>query len=86
MIKDATQGGLGQDWVIIDTSRDSYNVVQSKLYANLSNAESINTNNAADILSNGFKLRSTNSATNASGDTYIWASFAENPFQYSRAR
>jgi hypothetical protein len=86
MIKDATQGGTGQDWIIIDTARDSYNVVQSKLYANLSAAESTNTNNAADILSNGFKLKSTNSATNASGDTYIWASFAENPFQYARAR
>ena len=79
IIKDTTTGGLGQDWVIIDIERDKYNVVQSKLYTNLSSAETTNTNNAVDTLSNGFKMRSTNSATNASGDTYIYAAFAESP-------
>jgi hypothetical protein len=41
-----------------------------------------------DILSNGFKLRATGSVSsfNGSGATYIYAAFAESPFNYSRAR
>jgi hypothetical protein len=37
------------------------------------------------FVSNGFKVRST-SAINASGGTYIYMAFAENPFKYSLAR
>lgn len=43
-------------------------------------------NNAIDCLSNGFKIRNTGGNVNGSGDTYIYAAFAENPFQYARAR
>jgi hypothetical protein len=32
-----------------------------------------------DFLSNGFKLRATNAATNASGTAYIYMAFAEAP-------
>jgi hypothetical protein len=73
------------DWFILDTSRDTYNVAGNVLYPNLSNAESgvvwFN-----DILSNGFKLRVTGANQNASGGTYIYAAFAENPFKYANAR
>jgi hypothetical protein len=39
-----------------------------------------------DALANGFKIRTTGAATNASGGTYIYACFASNPFKYSLAR
>jgi hypothetical protein len=39
-----------------------------------------------DILSNGFKLRTTNAFVNGSGITYIYYAVAENPFKYSTAR
>ena len=72
------------DWVIVDTSRNTYNLVTQELYPDLSNAESASTN--FDILSNGFKLRGFAGYVGASGGTYIYAAFAENPFKYSRAR
>jgi hypothetical protein len=74
------------NWILLDNRRYEYNSAVSprELYANLSNAEA--DSNAADILSNGFKLRVTFSSYNASGGTYIGIAFAENPFQYSLAR
>lgn len=72
------------DWVIIDSSRGSYNVNSSNLYADLANAE--DAANSFDFLSNGIKLRSTAVNSNASGGTYIYAAFAESPFKNSLAR
>jgi hypothetical protein len=82
------------DWYIVDTARSTSgggNVIDQKLYPNLyvaengGSGETTSTNNF-DILSNGFKCRTTNGNTNASGGTYVWAAFAEAPFNYSRAR
>lgn len=78
------QGG-NADWRIQDSSRDPYNVVANLLFADLSLAES--TGNALmDLVSNGFKIIGTSTGQNASGATYIYAAFAENPFNYSLAR
>jgi hypothetical protein len=38
------------------------------------------------MISNGFKLRGTAADQNASGATYIYMAFAENPFKNSLAR
>lgn len=73
-----------ESWSIVDTSRDTYNQAGTSLFPNLTNAES--TNNLCDLLSNGFKLRNTWTGANTSGGTYIYAAFAENPFNSSRAR
>lgn len=72
-------------WAIMDTSRDVYNAAGLDLYPNLANAET-DDRPMLDILSNGFKLRSTYVSTNVSGGNYIYIAFAENPFNYSRAR
>jgi hypothetical protein len=72
-------------WYILDTARDLYNCTANLLFPNTTAAESSNTQNY-DELSNGFKLRSTNTDNNASGGTYIYIAFAENPFNYSLAR
>jgi hypothetical protein len=71
-------------WGVWDTSRDTYNAVQYELVPNASDAESAIAR--MDILSNGFKLRNTGIAFNASGGTYIYMAFAENPFKNSNAR
>jgi hypothetical protein len=77
----------GQEWVILDNSRSPYNVTDDALYANASDAEASNSTRAVDLLSNGFKFRNGSSgATDFSGRTYIYAAFAESPFQYARAR
>jgi len=72
-------------WVIHDTTRSSYNVSGAELLPNSSGAEY--TFDRFDILSNGFKNRTDNNASNTSGNTYVWAAFAENPFALNaRAR
>jgi hypothetical protein len=74
------------NWVIYDTARNTYNIVNSDLSPNLSNAEATNGGNGMDVTSNGFKIRDTSLFWNASGGTYIYAAFAENPFKNSLAR
>jgi hypothetical protein len=73
----------GGNWLIWDTVRATYNAATPVLFANLSNAE--DTAPDVDILSNGFKLRTT-SNRNTNGETYIYACFAESPFQFANAR
>jgi hypothetical protein len=63
---------------MFDNKRNTFNVVNAELYANTDDSES-NTNRM-DFLSNGFKCRSTSGSLNASGGTYIYMAFAENPF------
>ena len=74
-----------ENWTIYDTARDTYNAARTELFAHTSSAESAGSL-FVDILSNGFKIRNTNGSFNASSATYIYAAFAENPFQYARAR
>jgi len=65
-------------WYIWDNKRNTFNVCNKELRANTSDAES--TTDKLDFLSNGFKMRATYSSLNASGGTYIFMCFAENPF------
>jgi len=73
------------DWVLFDATRSPYNVVNNWLLPNTSGAE-LTSAGSPDLLSNGFKMRSTSGATNASGATYIYVAFATCPFQNSLAR
>jgi hypothetical protein len=75
------------DWVIKDTSRDTYNVMTTRLFADLSSADDVNAaNDLMDYVSNGFKIRSAGgSQTNGSGNTIVYAAFASNPFGGSGA-
>jgi hypothetical protein len=72
-------------WTVLDTSRSPSNVEVNRLNPNASAAESTGFN-VLDGLSNGFKIRDTDPSWNASGGTYIYMAFAENPFNYSLAR
>jgi hypothetical protein len=73
------------DWIVLDAARYLNNPNGTWLYPNLSNAEGV-LNDIGDILSNGYKNRNTQSVVNASGGTYIYMAFAENPFKQSLAR
>ncbi len=73
-------------WNLTDTTRQTYNVQQTWLQPNTSDAEYTGGSSEMDILSNGFKLRNSNSPFNTSSATYIYAAFAEAPINYSRAR
>ena len=76
------------DWVIHDSSRNTFNVVDDFLKPNLSNAEGTyaTSGHGVDFLSSGMKLRTDSGQLNASTGTYIYAAFAENPFKLSLAR
>ena len=84
MIKQSS--AAGENWEMWDSSRGAYNISTPLLYANLSNAETAGSSARFDALSNGFKVRSTNAGVNASGGTYIYACFAENPLKFANAR
>ena len=69
-------------WRIVDNKRDVDNVAHHFLFANDSSVESTAVGSSqydTDILSNGFKIRTTLASSNASGGTFIYMAFAENP-------
>ena len=72
------------NWTILDDKREGYNVDNDPLFPNLANAEG--TTDLIDITSNGFKVRTTDATFNTNTGTYVYAAFAEHPFQYARAR
>jgi len=74
----------GDNWVIYDSSRNTYNVTEQELYPNTSSAEV--TGQDIDFVSNGFKIRSSNGLINGGTSDYIYMAFAENPFKHSLAR
>jgi len=67
------------NWRILDNKRNTFNVIDNEIYADLDNAEA--DDNQMDFLSNGFKLRNGSSVgQNGNGSTYIYWAFAEYPF------
>lgn len=75
------------NWVVHDTTRSPYNVSLNALFPNITNAEYTSANAYdIDLLSNGFKLRSSNTDVNHDGRDFIFMAFAEMPFKYANAR
>ena len=79
------------NWLMWDDERSAYNPADVKLAANLTdeeNSSSIgNTSyNMFDLVSNGFKIRSSASSANGSSDDFVFAAFADSPFKYANAR
>jgi hypothetical protein len=75
MLKDTNSGSAG--WMMFDNKRLGYNVDNNALYPNANAAEG--TGDDVDLLSNGFKARSTDAGINTSGNSYIYLAFAEEP-------
>ena len=75
----------GTSWGMIDTARNTVNLANASLYANISDAE-YTTLGSLDFVSNGFKIRSSDTNINSSGNTFIFAAFAEVPQKFSLAR
>ena len=73
-------------WRLFDTERETHNVQDALLFPNESSAETESSNYNTDILSNGFKLRTSNTHFNASGGTFVYLAFASHPFKTARAR
>jgi hypothetical protein len=80
------KGNVVRNWFVFDTARSTYNVLDTVIFPNDSVAESSGGYNAFDLLSNGFKVRSSDTNFNLNGTTYIYAAFAEVPTKFSLAR
>jgi hypothetical protein len=87
MCKASGTGGTHYDWVMYDSVRSTYNAVGNVLEANQNQDEVTGTGRGLpiDLVSNGFKMRSSY-AENNSDTTYLYLAFAESPFKYSNAR
>ena len=68
-----------QQWGIMDNKRNTFNPMNAPLFAEDFQAESSSAFNNFDILSNGMKMKTGDQWTNASGGTYIYMAFAEEP-------
>ena len=88
MVKGQTYAG---NWNIFDATRPTYNETDGVLRANLSNPEFDGSAQGTyalgvDLLSNGFKIRQQGVDANSSGQTLIYAAFAEHPLKTARAK
>ena len=81
LIKDANNVN---EWNMFDAVRSgnpTRNVADTVLWTNTTNTESeVGTNYKIDIVSNGFKVRTSNARVNTNGQQYIYMAFATNPF------
>ena len=84
MVKSSSNSGT--NWRIWDSSRGSTNPNNLDLLANTTDAENSYSSDEIDLLSNGFKIRSTGSWHNLSGGSFIFMAFAESPFQTANAK
>ena len=71
------------DWFIVDTTRNTFNLTNLYIVTSNEGGEASASAFDLDIISNGFKLRTTSTNSNASGGAYIYMAFAENPFTTS---
>jgi len=70
----------GEDWVIFDRARDTYNPATKYLYPNDDAAEATDSTIVIDFLSNGFKPRGTDDRINKNDGIFVFAAFAKHPF------
>jgi len=67
-------------WRLWDNKRDALNPNTANFQTNASDAEYDDPAVSIDFLSNGFKLRATDSSFNGSGTSYVYYAVAEAPF------
>ena len=71
----------GDNWIIKDSARNTFNDVYFNLNPNSNGVQNGSAGNVttADFVSNGFKLRGSDSGVNANGGTFVYMAFAEQP-------
>ena len=72
---------------MLDNKRDGFNPIPESLEPNSSGASYTGAAPFADLLSNGFKVRTTNAVMGSTSyDPYVYLAMAHNPFKYATAR
>ena len=80
---------FSKGWRMTDSKRSPSNPIFKSLFPELDQGEYTATGSheqGQDFLSNGIKIRNTNTRDNQSGSTYFFMAFAEAPLKYARAR
>ena len=67
----------GSDWWLFDSARSPSNIANKLVYPNANAGDA--TNPVLDLLSNGFKIRTSAAQFNGNGTTYLYMAFAEEP-------
>ena len=67
------------NWFLQDIKRSPFNVIDDYFTAQADSAEATNSAVNIDSLSNGFKIRNTDSGYNTSGAKYLYWTFADEP-------
>ena len=75
LVKNSQQGG--DHWYIWDNKRTEYNQIQKYLGPSRNNAEADSSSYAIDIMSNGFKIRSSTGAINNNGEKIVYMAFGQ---------
>ena len=76
-------------WAIQDTARSPHNTIKYTLFPSADSGEYTSTgssNHLVDFLSNGFRIRNTNTRFNTSAEKYLFMAWAEAPLKTARAR
>ena len=70
------------NWVVYDNKRlYRFNEITRVIMANLSDEEQTSaSDDDADFVANGVKMRCSNNGSNGSGASYLYIAFAESPF------
>jgi hypothetical protein len=75
-----------RDWMLFDSTRDTYNAVGTYIRPDTTDTDSTSGSLTLDFTANGFKVRGANSFLNESGKSHVFMAFAEAPFKYANAR
>ena len=81
--------GAVDNWLLYNNKTLGYNLDSAgnaQVYPDTNVDEEAQASRAIDILSNGFKLRTSNATGNASSGNYLYLALAHNPFKYATAR
>ncbi len=73
----ATHSTTAESWLLLDTVRQPFNVNNRRLRPDTSSTEDTPTANNVDLLSNGFKIRSTDSRLNGNGHELVYLAFGQ---------
>ena len=75
-----------EGWIVMNSASSPTNPIGTRLVPDTDGAEDTNAAHPFDFVSNGFKIRNTDSWTNDSGESYLFMAFAKHPFKLARAR
>ena len=66
-----------ENWLTVDDKINPFNPMDTSLFPNTTSAEGTDAAYTIDMVSNGFKVRTTDSTFNTSGSTYIYMAFGQ---------